>query len=73
MVEFKPGDRVRIKDRPDWPLPSGYKLAGVEGTIFELNDEIPGYSWVLLDKDVTGIDTKIPLGFRLDAIEKILL
>ena len=40
MSEIKAGDRVRIKKRPDWPMPTGYKLANIEGTIFEINEEI---------------------------------
>ncbi len=71
MNNIKAGDRVRIKERPDWPMPTGYKLAGAAGTIFEINDEVKGYAWVLLDEEITGIDIKVPLGFRLDSLTKI--
>lgn len=71
MADIKPGDRVRIKDRPDWPLPSGYKLANEEGCVVEIVEEPKGYATVLLDNEVTGIDKQIPLAFRLEALEKI--
>jgi hypothetical protein len=71
MTDIKEGDRVRIKDRPDWPLPTGYKLANAEGQVFEIVEEPAGYVTVLLDKDITGIDTSIPLAFRVEAVEKI--
>ena len=71
MIDIKEGDRVRIKDRPDWPLPAGYQPANVEGKVFEVIDEPAGYVTVLLDQNVTGIDTGIPLAFRIEAVEKI--
>ena len=33
MDTFKAGDKVRIKDRTDWPSPPGYRFAGTEGTV----------------------------------------
>ena len=33
MAEINLGDRVRIKDRTDWPSPPGYRLANSEGTV----------------------------------------
>lgn len=70
MANIKVGDRVRIKDRPDW-LIGKYKLADAEGRVAEVIDEPEGYITVLLDKKITGIDTSIPLGFRVEAVEKI--
>ena len=69
MDNYQAGDRVRIKDRPDWPMPKGYKLANQEGRVFHVFEE--GYVTVLLDENAAGIDARIPLGFRADAIEKI--
>ena len=71
MTDIKTGDRVKIKDRPDWPIPNGYRLANLEGRIAEIIEQPEGYVTVLLDKDATGIDPSIPLGFRIDAVEKI--
>ena len=71
MNDIKAGDRVRIKDRPDWYMPTGYKLANAEGHVFEVVEEPTGYVTVLLDKDITGLDRSIPLGFRIEAVEKI--
>jgi hypothetical protein len=71
MAVLKPGDRVKIKDRKDWYLPSGFKPANATGVVFEVPDEPQGYVMILLDKEVTGIDKKVPLAFRLEAVEKI--
>ena len=71
MANIKVGDRVRISDRPDWPVPSGYKLANLEGRIAEIVEDPEGYVTILLDKDAAGIDTSIPLAFRVEAVEKI--
>jgi hypothetical protein len=71
MVNLKTGDKVRIKDRADWYLPSGYKPAGVEGRVFEVVEEFPGYVTILLDKEATGIDLSIPLPFSIESIVKI--
>ncbi|WP_233808871.1 FAS1-like dehydratase domain-containing protein [Paraburkholderia sp. HP33-1] len=65
------GDRIRIMDRPGWPMPGGYKLANRTGTIYQVVDSPEGYVLVQLDEDVTGIDTRVPLGFRTEALEKI--
>ena len=71
MIDIKVGDRVRIKDRPDWPMPTGYKLANAEGQVVEVIEVPEGYVTVKLDKELTGIDTRIPLGFRVETLEKI--
>ena len=68
---LKVGDRVRIKDRPDWYLPTGYKLASAAGRVAEVIEEAEGYASILLDKELTGIDKSIPLAFRVEALEKI--
>lgn len=36
MAKFNSGDRVRIKDRVDWPSPPGYRLANLEGQVVEV-------------------------------------
>ena len=72
MIDIKPGDRVRVKERPDWPMRTGYRLDNLEGSVFDVIDEPEGYVLVLLDKeDATGLDPRVPLGFQADALEKI--
>jgi hypothetical protein len=71
VAHIRVGDRVKIFDRPDWPVPTGYKLANLEGRIAEIVEDPEGYVTVLLDKDAAGIDTRIPLAFRAEAVEKI--
>jgi hypothetical protein len=72
MLKIQAGDRIRIKERPDWPMPGGYNLAGLEGYVFDTIDYPEGYILVLLDKeDATGLDPRVPLGFRADAVEKL--
>ena len=33
MAKIKVGDRVKIKDRTQWPSPPGYRFAKAEGTV----------------------------------------
>jgi hypothetical protein len=71
MTDFKEGDKIRIKDKSDWPLPTAYKLANVQGKVVEIIKEPEGYIKVLLDQNPTGIDPSVPLAFRVEAVEKI--
>jgi len=71
MANLKVGDRVKIKDRQDWYLPSGYQPSNATGKVFEILDEPEGYVKILLDEDVTGIDKRVPLAFRLEAVKRI--
>jgi hypothetical protein len=71
LISLKIGDRVKIKARADWYLPSGYKPANAEGRVFEIIEELPGYVTVLMDDEVTGIDLSIPLPISIDCLEKI--
>jgi hypothetical protein len=32
-AKIKIGDKVRIKNRKDWPTPPGYRFANAEGTV----------------------------------------
>ncbi|MEJ2740825.1 MAG: hypothetical protein P8105_13550, partial [Dehalococcoidia bacterium] len=65
---FRVGDRIKIKDRPEWP--GKYKLAGSEGSIIELR-ESAGYVIVHLEKTEAGVNPGTTVTFRLDAVEKI--
>ena len=35
MSDVNIGDKVKIKERQDWPTPPGYRLAGAEGTVLK--------------------------------------
>ncbi len=68
MAEIKVGDRVRIKDRPDWP--GGYKMANSEGSVIEVHEPW-GYVVIHLEKTDASIDLGTTLTLREDAVEKI--
>lgn len=43
MAKFNIGDKVRIKNQPEWPTPPGYRFAGAEGTVVASDfDELMG-------------------------------
>ena len=73
MAEIKVGDKVRIKDRPDWVSPPGYKLANSEGRVIQVGEPelFEGFVEIQLEKTEAGIDIDTPLTFRLEAVEKI--
>ena len=78
MAKFDVGDRVRIKNQPDWPTPPGFMFANAEGTVVnsdfdELMGEFQPYLvFVRLDK--VGKNAKqykdIGLWFLSDVVEK---
>jgi hypothetical protein len=69
--DFKVGDRVRVSHRADWPMPGGYQLANQLGTVADKIDFPQGYVLIRMDEACTGIDTRVPLGFRTDSIERM--
>ncbi len=70
MTAIKVGDRVRIKDRAEWPTPPGYQLANSEGTVIEVREEL-GFVIVRLEKTIsTSISVGNALTFREEALEK---
>jgi hypothetical protein len=69
-TEFTKGARIRIKDRPDWPMPAGYGLGGQEGTVSDPLNGLEGYVLAVLDEGAAGIDPRVPLGFSTAAVEK---
>jgi len=77
MAKIKLGDKVRIKDRKDWPTPPGYRLAGSEGTAVsicewtEVLEEFPEYFKVQIEKTKAGIKIGTAMMFRVEALEKI--
>ncbi|OGO20847.1 MAG: hypothetical protein A2144_14510 [Chloroflexi bacterium RBG_16_50_9] len=79
MAEIKVGDRVRIKDRKDWPKPPGYRLANSEGTVVkwiewgEVLEEFQDYAHVRLEKAPAEANEFIGRStvFRVENLEKI--
>lgn len=80
MTEIKVGDRVRVKDRPDWPSPPGYRLANSEGTVIQIWEEnapehaeiFNEYVEVKLEKtESSEMDISHSYNFRREALEKI--
>ncbi len=68
MAEIKVGDRVRIKDRSDWP--GDYKTADSEGTVIEVQEPW-GYIIIHLEKTNAPVALGTTMTFREDAVEKI--
>ena len=77
MAKFKIGDRVRIKDRQDWPSPPGYRLANSEGTVVKWSDwpevfeEFQEYIHVQIEKNEANYNIGATFMFRADSLEKI--
>lgn len=77
MDNIKLGDRVRIKDRPDWPTPPGYRLANSEGITVRICEweevlaEFPEYAKVKIEKTQANVEIGTTMLFRLENLEKI--
>ena len=76
MAEIKVGDRVRIKDRPGWVSPPGYRLAGSEGTVTRIwepqgREAFHDYVVVSIEKTEVNLDIETALTFRAENLEKI--
>lgn len=74
MTDIKVGDRVRVKDRPEWPSPPGFRLANSEGLVSQVNDK-DGFVAFRLEKTEAdkqlGLDLGMTVFLRLEHIEKI--
>lgn len=66
---LKPGDRVIVKPRPDWEMPTPYRLAGETATVYAMF-KVPGYVYVVFDQDCTGLDPRVPVGFGMENLQK---
>jgi hypothetical protein len=76
MVEINVGDRVRVQNRPDWPSPPGYRLAGSEGVVTRVFKSTglkisQDYIEVRLQKTKADLDINRPYNFRREALAKI--
>ena len=71
MAEIKVGDRVRVKDRPDWPSPPGYQMANTEGEVYQVKEEA---GFVMFRVNTSNIDVLEPgttMVFPEESLEKI--
>ena len=62
-MEFRLGNRVKVKDRPGWP--GGYKIVNWEDEIVAVKADPPGY--VIMKADKTGYN----MAFSEHELEKI--
>ena len=70
MHSYKVGDKVRIKDRSDWPSPPGYQLAGSEGSLTEVREE-DGFIMMRLEKTGAPMKPGTTVALRIEAIEPL--
>jgi hypothetical protein len=52
MTELKTGDRIKVKDRPN------YTLSGWEGEVVEVKEDPKG--WIIVKADKTGYRMAFP-------------
>jgi len=79
MGEIKVGDRVRIKDRANWPAPPGYGLAHAEGRAvkwLEYEEVMEEFSeFILVEIEDAEGEGKVYIGNRMffqeESLEKI--
>ena len=79
MADIQPGDRVRIKERTDWPTPPGYIMANAEGTVVRWSeypgvmDDFDDYVHVKLEKAEGAAQIYVghTFPFQVDKVEKI--
>ena len=75
-ADIKIGDKVRIKDRNDWPFASGNRLMGSEGVVIKLwesqdvMEDFQEYLNVQIEKTNADVDPGTALMFRVENLEK---
>lgn len=67
---LKPGDKVTVRSRPEWEMPTPYPLAGEVATVYQMFEQ-PGYVFLLFDNDCTGLDPRVPVGFAIENLERV--
>ncbi len=70
MTQIIVGDTVRIKDRPEWPSPPGYRLANLEGKVISIR-EPEGFITIQLFKPSPGIPEDNILTLKLENVNKV--
>lgn len=73
MADIKVGDKIRVKDRENWPTPPGFRLAGSEGPVSQVIED--GFVAFRLEKtnsdEQLGVDPGMTVVLRLEQVEKI--
>lgn len=69
METINLGDKVKIKDRSDWPANPKYRFAGAQGQIVRLYDE--SFAEIRMLMHVDGVRDGSCLSFTLDSLEKV--
>ena len=72
MDSLMVGDRVRVKERTEWWLPTKYKLANAQGTVAEIYEDCESqYVALEMDEDLIGVDKRVRVTFHTEAVEKV--
>jgi hypothetical protein len=77
MAKITIGDRVRIKDREDWPKPPGYRFTNSEGTVVkwvewqELLEDFQSFAYVHIEKSEAKEYIGSSMYFLVESLEKI--
>lgn len=69
MSKLNNGNKVKIKERSDWPSPPGYRLAGAEGVVTLVNEEEDFITVQLVKTDVEWAQDNVFI-FRPENLEK---
>jgi len=79
MAKLKVGDKVRIKTKPDWVTPPGFRFSNAEGTVIRwslddaLMENYKDFAYIRLEK-AEG-DGKVYTGdclmFKVEDLEKV--
>lgn len=70
MNSYQVGDKVRIKNRTDWPSPPGYPLAGAVGSVTEVREET-GFLMIRLEKTGAAMVPGAAVTLRVEAVEPL--
>jgi len=75
MASIQTGNKVRIKDRKDWPKPPGYRLANAEGTVLKAETEGDFQDYILVQLEKAEGEGRAYIGknlyFRVENLRKI--
>lgn len=70
MAKINVGNSIRLKDRTDWPVPPGYRLAKSEGEVLSVDEEL-GFVVIQLLKSDNAKLIGNTMTFRIENVERI--